>query len=260
MKLKWLGGLLVSLMLLTGHVLASEVALVTTVSGEVSKEAAGTIVGSLDPLNVNDEIVLKSNSSIELVFLDSGSEFQVAGPAKFKVTESGLKALSGKVDQTRVSKVATAIGKLELASADVVQASTRMRSAMGSGAPGKPQGNQMVAPSTFMFPLRGKATFDLYEMGQTKPVFSTETASGRVELPSSVSLKAGIAYFWVTTQNGRMQKREFDIASDDFVSQITSVRPEDDAPQTDKVLYAHLLRQAGFDAEARAYEAESFKR
>ena len=87
-KIKYLLSFLLLLTAASGAWAQKDAALVTTVSGDVSYQAAGTAaspVQSFMKLRESDRIDVKGNAKLQLVYLASGEVEQWEGPAAFTV-------------------------------------------------------------------------------------------------------------------------------------------------------------------------------
>jgi hypothetical protein len=248
---------------------ATQVAMVVDVQGKGLLYRAGVTqpLDILMNLRSGEALELEGGARVTVVYLGSGDEFLATGPGRLMVDATRLVPPSGMKVERRVSPLAGATGQLQ-AAGGVIQGAVRMRNL---GAPTvrliAPQGRQLQPPVAFSWEATraGTAstyTFELAEDGPTGPSLLTlETGAQALTLPQGLDLMPGRAYRWSLSfldPNGRRASLEgrFQIAGPEESARWQRLRPSVEAPLSDWVLYAGLLKEANFREEARAIWSE----
>jgi hypothetical protein len=146
-----------------------------------------------------------------------------------------------------------------LAPGSMVQGALRMRGGKGLD-PSLPPGDVLRAPTRFRWADAGLAppdrtfSFELVDEGSGATVLEEQVRVPEFVIPASVRLEPGRAYLWrieYRDANGRRRVREsgFKLATADVAAEWDRLRPGGDT-LPDLVLYAALLSQAGFAADA----------
>lgn len=230
----------------------SAVAVVTDLSGKVESVAGGRApraAAILDELAVGTRLTLAKGSRVVVLWLDSGVEYEVEGPAKGEIQATEIRTESGAPAKKR--PVFTAAGKddLRIRPQGAVQASVLMRAEETEVKLLSPVGTKILDPRpTFEWkPLpdiqgsRIRITDD-----SLKTVVEAATTGSSFRLPEEIRLKAGTAYSWeIEARNGGGRRvsgwAEFSVATDDERSRVERVRPKGEARFGERVAFALLL-------------------
>lgn len=263
--------------LCTGFVLAmnaanaAQLAMVADVQGKVVAQRAGVTlpVDILMALAGGEDISLEAGSRMTVVYLGSGDEFEATGPGKLTLGETQLLARpgSGAKIARRASPLAGATGQFA-AAGGVIQGAVRMRSL---GNPPirltGPQGKLLRPPAVFAWETAAQPSsaygFELIEEGPSGPgtLLTLETQDRQIAPPKNIAWASDRAYRWSLSfvdAGGQRRKVEagFQIAGPAESGQWQRWRPPTDAPLSDWVVYAGLLKEANFLTDARMVWAE----
>jgi hypothetical protein len=235
-------------------------AMITDMSGPPALIKTGKAIGLLDTLDVNAQLTLDRNASITLVYLKSGDEFQISGPAAITL-RAEAPAVQGGTLQRRASPLADDHNRQALNNGRLTRGAVVMRGAPESAlAAMQPQGKLLEAPAHFAWSLpssEGRATFRLADADSGDILFEKETTDNHVILPDSVSLEAGKTYLWrIDLRHGDARplgnSASFTLADDAERARLIRQRPATDASFSDRLLFAVLLEQDDFHSDARA--------
>jgi len=246
-------------LLACGHTAAAQVAMMTDLQGKATLHGASgpSALDVLSELQAGEEIVLADGARATVTYLRTGDEYLVSGPARVAVGAEQLLARSGGAIQRRASPLAAA-AKRFVAGGGVIQAAVRMRSGPDSVGPVEPRGKLLAPPARFAWrgvPPGAVSAFELAQEGGTAPIVSLDAQGSELSLPRNVTLAVGRPYVWVLSfrdAGGRRRSLEsaFELAGAAEAREWERLRPTADAPVSDWVLYAALLKQAGFDSDA----------
>lgn len=223
----------------------------------VGEPASLRPVVTLAVLAAGTKLQLETASSLTLLYVGSGDEYTVTGPGAAQLEPGGVSASQGAVAKRRSSGGAKpARLRVEtLAMGGVVMRGARavgmLRARVPAGALTKPP-EQFVwespAPdASYAIELRDEAGTIAFE-GRAQ--------GSTLAFPASLSLRPREHYTWTVTAIGDRAaavtaRQDFALAGDDVASEARRVRPADDAPFSDRLVFALWLEQAGATGEAR---------
>jgi hypothetical protein len=238
---------------------AQSIAIVTDVSGKVSGPAPVSI---LSEIAADARLQLAAGARLVALYLKSGDEYLLTGPAQVQFQAGGPNVLSGAKPQKRASPVGkgsnVTIKPVNVAQAAYVMrgsrttARIRLLSLAGTRTlEASPEFRwQAIEPGMkYRFELTDDTGHSLYE---------SEVESTSIRLPASVVLKEGASYTWEVSTRTPDNRRyvsagDFTIAPADVRAQARSLQPPSSAPVSDRVAYAAWLEQAELRDEARKY-------
>jgi hypothetical protein len=247
-----------------GAATAAQLALVADLQGRVVVQRAGATqaVDILAPLAGGETLALDPGARLTVVYLASGAEFEAQGPGQIQVGPTQLQASAGARVARRASPLAGATTQFA-AGGGVIQGAVRMRS-LGKPAVRLtgPQGKLLQPPTAFAWesaaPAGASYGFELMEDGPSGRVtlWKQETQAREIA-PPQLAWAADRSYRWSLSfaqASGQPGKLEaiFQIADPTEVARWQRLRPPPDAPLSDWVVYAGLLKEANFLADARA--------
>jgi len=243
-------------LILPSIVFAAPVAMVMDLQGTVT--ANDKPVALLAELDVNTALVVANQSSVTLVYLNTGQEYVLTGPKQATLKEQNL-LIAGKTVEGK-TLLASAEG---LASGNYSQAAIVMRS-------GKPKQKKLAIYSpastgiletnpTLIWQNMGKG-FQyhievLSENGDS--LFETETSQTSIAVPDNVSLPRKELLNWeVEANRGSItyyNMADFFIASIEDGKQIEAARPAKNDKFARQILFAWMLENKGITHEAQKY-------
>lgn len=244
---------------LPARALAQSVALVTDVAGRVTAAVPVTI---LSEIAANANLKLEAGARLVALYLKSGDEYAFTGPAQVQFGAAEPRVLSG----AQPTKKTSPLGKgsnVTIRPVNVAQAAFVMR---GS----RPTARIKLLTLSGTKTLESAPEFRWQEIESGvryrfeltddtgRSLHEAEVQGASFKLPDSVQLREGIAYTWeVSTRNpdGRryVSAGDFSIAPAAVRAQTGELRPQPDAPVSDRVAYAAWLEQMDLRDEARKY-------
>jgi hypothetical protein len=235
---------------------ADGIAFITNIKGEIS------IDGSVRPallseLNRGQKIVVGRDSQASVMYIASGKEYVLKGPADYVVKDTEITGSTAMPPVTRDTawrtnnQVLAQVGQTSAAS-------VRMRSI------GKPKIEEPVliyptkgAVATLQPTLRwhddGKSPGEvmLQAVGQEKPLVKTKATGGSYRVPAK-ALAPDTEYMWVVSVAGNdLGTAKFRTLSQDALAQVERRRPSDKADFSDRLLFTLMLHEMGAVQEAR---------
>lgn len=236
---------------------ANPVAFVTNVKGEVAVDG-GSRPLLMSELGKGQKVTLGKDSSLSVMYIESGKEYALKGPGEFAVGEREMTAGSGAAPASRETPWRASSDVL-VKVAQTQSASIRMRSV----APAKP-----VAPVRLEYPVRGavstlqpvlrwvagegKAPAEITVAlagAEDKPIVKAKSAGSTMKVPAR--LKPDTEYVWSVTvagtELGKSTFRTLPLAS---IEKAEKRRPSEKAEFSDRALYALLLQELGATQEA----------
>jgi hypothetical protein len=253
---------LIGLLLTIQTVGAEPVAIVTDLQGTAKIEQSGesSQISILDNLEADAKVVIGDNNALTVVYYDSGIEYTYSGPASFVVGVGQPEAITGNAGQSKELKALENTG-LKPADSNVVQAATVFRN-IGSDAGSieliSPVNTKMMETSPIFkwVSLEQKTSYDfvlITSRGQT--VFQESVTGNEIQLPADVELRNGRKYNWElsATSGGKpfRASASFQVGTQSDIRTLTENKPGADATFSDKIVYAILLKQHGFDHAAQ---------
>jgi hypothetical protein len=255
---------LVAALALTGSLVAlpawsQGIALVTDVSGKVTGPAPISI---LSEIAADARVQLEPGARLVALYIKSGDEYTLSGPAQVQFQAAGPNVLSGAKPQKRASPISKG-GNVSINPVGVTQAAYVMRSGRTAA-----RIRLLTLSATKALDTSPEFRWRSAEQGLKyrfeltddtgRSLYETELQATSLKLPGSVTLKEGASYTWEisarTPDNQRyISAGDFTIAPADLRAQAESLRPSASAPVSDRVAYAAWLQQAELRDEARRY-------
>jgi hypothetical protein len=234
---------------------ADGIAFITNIKGEISVDG-NPRPALLSELNRGQKIVVGRDSQASVMYIVSGKEYVLRGPADYVVKDNEIAGSAAMPPVTRDTAWRTSNQVL----AQVGQtsaASVRMRSI------GKPK----VEEPVLIYPTKGSvATLQptlrwhdagnaqgevlLQAVGQEKPLVKAKASGGIYKM--SAKLVPDTEYVWVLTVAGNeLGTAKFRTLSQDALAQVERRRPSDKADFSDRLLFTLMLQEMGAVQEAR---------
>ncbi|QJR13711.1 hypothetical protein [Usitatibacter palustris] len=236
--------------------LASEgIAFLTNVKGEVAVDA-NTRPAVLAELTRGQKIILGKDAHAAVMFIATGKEYVLRGPADYVVKDTEISASSGVPPVTRNTEW-RASNKVLVQVAQTSAASVRMRSIPP---PKVEPAARLIYPTagniaTLQPTLKWaspdpQAEVSLSVVGVEKPVLNAKAQGNAYKVPAK--LKPDAEYTWVvSTASGEVGSGKFHTLPSEAVQRIEKRRPSDKADFSDRLLFALLLQEMGATQEAR---------
>ncbi|MBK7314403.1 CHAT domain-containing protein [Candidatus Aalborgicola defluviihabitans] len=260
---RWAAGfLLLALSLLALGAHAQAVAVVTDVKGAVAfaPDRGTKPVALLSELTNGADIQLEKGATLSLVYLQSGTEFQLRGPARITWVRPRHSRLRARVPSCARRWWRPKPPALQTANGRVVLGGMVMR---GLGMDRlkllEPIGKVLGARPTFAWTLPPDATtvqFELRDEGSDKVLLSAAVQGSQLVLDDKLALQAGVNYVWtvaleVPGANSLVRSSYFSLSSPQERERMEALRPGPQAPFSDRLIFASLLEQGRFLSESR---------
>lgn len=264
MKQRLTGHALATVMLVfcltgAGAARAQNVAIVTDVSGKVAAQAPVTILAEIA---ADARVKLEPGSRLVVVYVKSGDEYTLTGPAQVQFRSGGPEVASGAKPQRKANPLGKESG-VTIRPLSVAQGAFVMRS-------GRPTARIKLLS------LSGTKTLDVapefrwqeiepgvkYRFELTddtgKSLYEGEVGGATFRLPAGVQLREGVSYTWELSArqgDGRryVSAGDFSVADGGVRSRARSLRPAAGASVSQRVAYAAWLEQMELRDEARKY-------
>ena len=234
---------------------ADGIAFITNIKGEISVDG-NMRPALLSELNRGQKIVVGRDSQASVMYIVSGKEYVLRGPADYVVKDNEVTGSAAMPPVTRDTAWRTSNQVL----AQVGQtsaASVRMRSI------GKPKAEEPVlvyptkgAVATLQPTLRwrddakGPGEVMLQVVGEDKPLVKAKASGGTYKV--ATKLAPDTEYVWVVTAAGtELGTAKFRTLSQDALAQVERRRPSDKADFSDRLLFTLMLQEMGAVQEAR---------
>ena len=256
------------LVLLTwgGAALAAEpVAMVTDVEGKAvlaeGVERHGLSI--LSELKPDARVQLENGARMSVVYLVTGQEYELEGPALIRFKPNQPEALSGARPRKAGMALAKGGNSVRIKPVAVAQAAIVMRDSA-------PRSRLKLLSLTGTRTLDARPVFQwqppqpglhyqfelLDDTGKT--IFAVVTDGATMELPAQLELKAAVDYSWVVSTvlpDGAKYSNvgDFSVAPAGLRVQAEKLRPGEKATVSERVLYASWLEQMELRDEARKY-------
>lgn len=253
--------LLATVLLAAAHaaVSAQPVAFVTNLKGDVSVDG-GPRPLLLSELARGQKLSVGKESTLSVMYIQSGKEYSLMGPGEFAVGDREITAAAGIAPASRETAW-RASGEVLVKVAQTQSASIRMRS--------------MAPPKTVVaalqFPVKGAvstlqpvlrwtasegkvpAEVTLAAVGtEGKPLVKAKATGGTFKVPSR--LKPDTEYVWSVAYAGaELGQATFRTLSAAALEKADKRRPAEKADFSDRALYALLLQELGATQEAAEY-------
>lgn len=245
---------------------ARPVAMITDLQGKASLaiEPKAATLSILSELKQGARVQLGAGTHATVVYLDSGQEYEMAGPAEVEFRADQPHAVTGTAPRKRGVALSRSRGAIRINPVQVTQAAIVMRSMPTPGEKLKLLGlvDTTTLESRPLFQWRAPQPGLVYRIAlldeSGRPLLDTETEGSTLQLPGSVKLQPGSSYTWVVSAKdsaGRSYSNagDFSLAPEQLRAQVERLRPAAGAPVSERVVFATWLEQARLRDEARKY-------
>ena len=248
--------ILTSFLLAASTAFADAIAFISNLKGEVAVDG-NTRPPLLSELAKGQKIVIAKDSQASVMYIASGKEYVLKGPAEYLVKDTEVSGSSGMPPVTRNTEWRTS-NKVLAQVAQTSAASVRMRSIVQVKPDIEPkllfptQGNIATLQPTFRWRADPKAQgeFVLLIAGQEKPVLLAKAAGGSYRVPAKLLPEK--EYSWTVTLAGNeIGAGRFHTLSSEALTQIERRKPSDKAEFSDRLLFTLMLHEMGAVQEAR---------
>lgn len=245
--------------------MAATLALVTDLRGDAAIEGGSKprALAILAEIESGTRVRLQAQASLVAVYLASGTEYAIAGPALVEFAERDVSVLSGRPASRRDSALGPAGKDIRIRPVGIAQGGIVLRG--GATTPRisllSLDGTRSLEASP-RFRWQGPEGSGAYRFelsdSSGRMIYSAEGVSNELVLPAQVPLAAGAAYTWKIETRGADGRRhvatgDFSVASAQLREQAQALRPAADAPVAQRVAYAAWLEQVELRDEARSY-------
>ena len=236
---------------------ADGIAFITNLKGEVALDG-NPRPALLAELSRGQKITVGKESQASVMYIASGKEYVLKGPAEYVVKETEISGSAGMPPMTRDTAWRTT-SKVLVQVAQTSAASVRMRSFAPPREDKQPkllyptQGNIATLQPTFRWrapDAQAQGEFVLLVAGQDKPVHLGKAAGGTYRVPAK--LRPDTDYSWtVTVAGNEIGTGKFRTLPSDAMTQVERRRPSDRAEFSDRLLYTLMLHEMGATQDAR---------
>ena len=253
---------LIGLVLSVESISAEPVAIVTDLQGGATIEIAGesSAINILDNFEAQSSVVVGEGNALTVVYYESGVEYAYTGPASFVVGIAQPEAVTGDAAQSKELKSLENTG-LKPAERNLNQAATVFRRM------GLPDGkielispvNTKIIETTPVFKWEALDYDTDYEFvlksSRGQIVFQISVTQNEVQLPANNELRYGRKYNWeVSAMPGGNRYRalaSFQMGSQSIIENLNDLKADADSSSSEKLVYALLLKQNGFEYAAQ---------
>lgn len=241
---------------------ASSVAMLTDLQGNVALAGDPKLpaLSILSELNQDSRVVLGNGAHATIVYLNSGQEYELSGPAEVQLAADHPASITGFAPRQHGAALTRSHESIRINPVQVTQAAIVMRS---------------FAPiqKLKLLNLFDSTTLELHPTFQWQPpqsglhykialldnagktIFSTTVDDVSLRLPESVPLQVGVDYTWMVSTKDASGKNysntgDFSLASEDLRAQVERLRPGTDAHLSERVVFAAWLEQMHLRDEA----------
>ena len=237
---------------------ADGVAFITNMKGEVAVDGAPRPM-LMSELAKGQKIAVGKESQLSVMFIQSGKEYILKGPAEYAVGEREVSAGSGMPPTTRETGWRASnevLVKVSQSSA----ASIRMRSLAVAKPEEKPkllyptQGAITSLQPTFRWVAtdpKAALDFTLFALGkEEKAVAKTKASAGSFMVPAR--LQPDTEYVWAVAASGNeIGTGKFRTLSAEAIQEVEKRKPSDKSDFSDRLNFALMLQGLGASQEAR---------
>lgn len=244
--------------------MAADPAMLTDVAGQCEMTDLNDDIYEcqlLQTLQAGSVVNLGADGRVVMVYLDTGEEFRFSAGATIRVTQDRPEPEGGKSETRKLDR----FGSTELSpltDAKLAQATMVMRSATSRLELVWPLDVTLMSREpVFEWDAGGKeGAFTLVVDRADGSRFDLRPAGDDTKMALSRSLEPGESYVWWVQQRGskRSASGSFSVIDDaqrvrllERLSELQTQAPNDDAPFSERVLYAAILHANGFDEAAR---------
>lgn len=236
---------------------ADGIAFITNLKGDVAVDG-NPRPALLSELAKGQKIAVGKESQASVMYIHSGKEYLLKGPADYFVKDTEISSTSGMPPVTRNTEWRTS-NKVLVQVARSSAASVRMRSVAPAKAAPSPvllfptQGSVATLQPTFRWKAadaKAAAEFTLAVVGEDKPVVRARAIGGSYQ--AAAKLEPGTEYYWVVASGGHeLGTGKFRTLPKEAIEAIEQRKPAEKADFTDRLMYALLLQEHGAAQEAR---------
>ena len=242
-----------------------EVAMVTDLQGKAElignpREPALSI---LSTIRVDSRVQLAASGRLAVIYLQSGQEFEVQGPATIHFGGQQPESTSGNPLSKRgvalpQSRKTITIQPVTVAQAAIVLRGVTLDRKLKLSGP--VSGTLLEAHPLFQWqemPTGSNYQFELLDSSRAS-IFRATVNEPRLRLPDSIQLSEDSNYTWMVSAQlpdslPYSNARDFSIAAPELRDEVQHLRPVPDAPLSERVVFAAWLEQVGLHDEARKY-------
>jgi hypothetical protein len=235
---------------------ADGIAFITNLKGDVAVDGNPRPV-LLSELARGQKVTVGKESQASVMFIASGKEYVLKGPADFLVKDTEMSSSSGMPPTTRETAWRTS-NKVLAQAAQTSAASVRMRSLAQPKPDTAPkllfptEGAVATLQPTFRWrpaDAKAQADFALAIVGQEKPVHQSKVSGSSYRVPAK--LRPETEYAWIVTVAGNeIGSGRFHTLSSEALGHVEKRRPADKADFSDKLLFTLMLQEMGATQEA----------
>lgn len=236
---------------------ADGIAFISNLKGEVAVDG-NPRPPLLAELSRGQRIAVGKESQASVMYIASGKEYVLKGPAEYLVKDTEIAGASGIPPTTRDTAWRTS-NKVLVQVAQTSAASVRMRSFMPAKEDKQPkllyptQGSIATLQPTFRWRApepTAHGEFVLFVAGQEKPVHVGKTTGGTYRVPAK--LRPDTDYSWtVTVAGSEIGTGRFRTLSADAMKEVEKRKPSDKGEFSDRLLYTLMLHEMGATQDAR---------
>jgi len=236
---------------------ADGIAFITNMKGDIAIDGNPRPV-LLGELARGQKITVGKESQASVMFIASGKEYILKGPADYLVKDTEISGAAGMPPVTRDTAWRTN-NKVLVQVAQTSAASVRMRSIAMPKPDTEPkllfptQGRVASLQPTFLWRAadpKAQGEFVLLVDGQDKPVHHAKAAGGAYRVPAR--LLPDTEYSWMVTVAGHeVGTGKFRTLSSEALAQVEKRKPSDKADFSDRILFTLMLQEMGATQEAR---------
>jgi hypothetical protein len=248
--------ILTAFLLAASTAFGDAIAFISNLKGEVAVDGNAR-PPLLSELAKGQKIVIGKDSQASVMYIASGKEYVLKGPAEYLVKDTEVSGSAGMPPVARNTEWRTS-NKVLMQVAQTSAASVRMRSIVQVKADIEPKllfpthGNIATLQPTFRWRADPKAQgeFVLLIAGQEKPVLVAKAAGGSYRVPAKLLPEK--EYSWtVTVAGNEIGAGRFHTLSSEALTQIERRKPSDKAEFSDRLLFTLMLHEMGAVQEAR---------
>jgi hypothetical protein len=236
---------------------AEGIAFITNLKGDVAVDG-NPRPAILAELNRGQKITVGRDSQASVMYISSGKEYVLKGPADYAVKDTEISGSTGVPPMMRETAWRTN-DKVLVQVAQTSAASVRMRSIALPKSDTEPkllfptQGSIATLQPTFRWRAadpKASGEFVLLVAGLDKPVHLARAPGGAYRVPAK--LLPDTDYTWTVTVSGQeLGSGRFRTLSHDALAQVEKRKPSDKAEFSDRLLFTLMLQEMGAAQEAR---------
>lgn len=243
----------------------NSVAMLTDLQGKVAVagDPKSPSLSILSELKQGSRVLLGTGAHATIVYLDSGQEYELSGPAEVQFEADHPQAIKGAAPRKHGAALTRSHEAIRINPVQVTQAAIVMRSIE----PGRKlkllslsDTTTLELRPTFQWqPPQSGLHYQFALLDDTgKPLFDATVDDASLRLPDTMPLQPGVAYTWVVSTKDAAGKTwsnagDFSLASADLRAQVERLRPAADAPLSERVVFAAWLEQMHLRDEARKF-------